>query len=68
LNHSRRAGENAGPATSRIYKQIGVRGLRDGLPVRIVITGTLTALQWIIYDSFKIMVGIPNTGGAAEEK
>jgi solute carrier family 25 phosphate transporter 3 len=63
LNHNREAGENAGPATSRIYKKIGVTGLRNGLHVRIVITGTLTGLQWIIYDSFKIMVGIPNTGG-----
>lgn len=33
--------------------------------------GTLTGLQWMIYDSFKIFMGLPTTGGAppkAEEK
>jgi len=33
--------------------------------------GTLTGLQWMIYDSFKIFMGFPSTGGAAppaEEK
>jgi len=70
LNQNREAGESAGQATSRIYKQIGFKGLWNGLPVRIVMIGTLTGLQWLIYDSFKIMVGLPTTGGAAakEEK
>ena len=27
--------------------------------------GTLTGLQWSIYDSFKIFMGLPTTGGAA---
>jgi solute carrier family 25 phosphate transporter 3 len=27
--------------------------------------GTLTGLQWMIYDSFKIFMGLPTTGGAA---
>ena len=26
--------------------------------------GTLTGLQWMIYDSFKIFMGLPTTGGA----
>ena len=33
--------------------------------------GTLTGLQWIIYDSFKIIIGLPTTGGPqpqAEQK
>lgn len=25
--------------------------------------GTLTGLQWMIYDSFKIFMGLPTTGG-----
>ena len=33
--------------------------------------GTLTGAQWMIYDSFKIFMGLPTTGGGAppaEEK
>ncbi len=25
--------------------------------------GTLTAFQWLIYDSFKVGLGLPTTGG-----
>jgi hypothetical protein len=25
--------------------------------------GTLTAFQWLIYDSFKVALGLPTTGG-----
>lgn len=28
--------------------------------------GTLTGLQWMIYDSFKIFMGLPTTGGGAK--
>jgi len=65
LNANRQPGESFGGATSRIYKQIGFGGLWNGLPVRIVMIGTLTGLQWMIYDSFKIYMGFPTTGGAA---
>jgi solute carrier family 25 phosphate transporter 3 len=68
LNQNREAGESAGQATSRIYKQIGFGGLWNGLAVRIVMIGTLTGLQWLIYDSFKIFVGLPTTGGGSDEK
>ncbi|KAA8892845.1 mitochondrial phosphate carrier protein [Sphaerosporella brunnea] len=68
LNQNREAGESAAQATSRIYKQIGFKGLWNGLPVRIVMIGTLTGLQWLIYDSFKIFVGLPTTGGNGDEK
>jgi len=27
--------------------------------------GTLTGLQWTIYDYFKMFMGLPSTGGAA---
>ncbi|KAK0748261.1 mitochondrial carrier domain-containing protein [Apiosordaria backusii] len=65
LNAYRKAGEGFGAVTSRIYGDIGFRGLWNGLPVRIVMIGTLTGLQWMIYDSFKIFMGLPTTGGAA---
>ena len=49
LNADRRPGESFGTATSRIYRDIGFIGLWNGLPVRIVMIGTLTGLQWMIY-------------------
>jgi solute carrier family 25 phosphate transporter 3 len=52
LNAYRKAGEGFGTVTSRIYKDIGFMGLWNGLPVRIVMIGTLTGLQWMIYVSF----------------
>jgi solute carrier family 25 (mitochondrial phosphate transporter), member 3 len=30
--------------------------------------GTLTGLQWMIYDSFKIFMGLPTTGSGGGEK
>lgn len=48
------AGESGGKAMTRIYGNIGFKGLWNGLPVRIVMIGTLTAFQWLIYDSFKV--------------
>ena len=57
------AGEGAGKAMSRIYSNIGFRGLWNGLSVRIAMIGTLTAFQWLIYDSFKVGMGFPTTGG-----
>ncbi|KAK2758832.1 hypothetical protein FQN54_003524 [Arachnomyces sp. PD_36] len=68
LNANRLPGEAFGTAMSRIYKDIGFRGLWNGLPVRIVMIGTLTGLQWMIYDSFKIFMGLPTTGGPAPSK
>jgi len=63
LNADRKAGESAGAAIGRIYKNIGFKGLWNGLPVRIGMIGTLTAFQWLIYDSFKVYLGLPTTGG-----
>ncbi|KAL9113423.1 MAG: hypothetical protein Q9227_002464 [Pyrenula ochraceoflavens] len=68
LNANRQPGEAFGAAMGRIYKDIGFMGLWNGLPVRIVMIGTLTGLQWMIYDSFKIYMGFPTTGGPEPEK
>jgi solute carrier family 25 phosphate transporter 3 len=51
LNAYREPGEGFGVAMGRIYKDIGFKGLWNGLPVRIVMIGTLTGLQWMIYVS-----------------
>jgi len=63
LNSDRKRGEGAGKAIGRIYSNIGFAGLWNGLPVRIAMIGTLTAFQWLIYDSFKVALGLPTTGG-----
>lgn len=68
LNANRLPGEAFGAATGRIYKEIGFAGLWNGLAVRIVMIGTLTGLQWMIYDSFKIFMGLPTTGGGPAQK
>lgn len=52
LNANRLPGEAFGAVISRIYKEIGFMGLWNGLPVRIVMIGTLTGLQWMIYGKF----------------
>jgi solute carrier family 25 phosphate transporter 3 len=48
---------------SKIYGEIGFKGLWTGLGTRILMVGTLTGLQWWIYDSFKTAVGLQTTGG-----
>lgn len=54
LNANRQVGEAFGAAMSRIYGDIGFRGLWNGLPVRIVMVGTLTGLQWMMYVPYPI--------------
>jgi len=52
-----------GQAVKTIYGQIGFSGLWTGLSTRILMVGTLTGLQWWIYDSFKTLAGLQTTGG-----
>ncbi|KAL2342813.1 hypothetical protein Fmac_004098 [Flemingia macrophylla] len=55
-----------GATVGDAVKKIGVMGLfTRGLPLRIVMIGTLTGAQWGLYDSFKVSVGLPTTGGSA---
>jgi len=46
---------------------IGFKGLWMGFGPRVFMIGTLTGLQWFIYDSFKVYVGFPTTGGVAKK-
>lgn len=62
INNDRKSGESMVGASKRIYQKIGFGGLWNGLMVRIVMIGTLTSFQWLIYDSFKVKVGLPTTG------
>jgi solute carrier family 25 phosphate transporter 3 len=40
-------------------KALGLKGLWGGLGPRIIMIGTLTALQWFIYDSVKVAFRLP---------
>merc|ERR1712096_127933 len=40
-------------------KELGMAGLWKGLGPRIIMIGTLTALQWFIYDSVKVAFRLP---------
>merc|ERR1712025_605505 len=40
-------------------KALGFKGCWAGLGPRIIMIGTLTALQWFIYDGVKVGLGIP---------
>jgi solute carrier family 25 phosphate transporter 3 len=57
-----------GATVSQAVKQMGpVALLTRGLPLRILIIGSLSGAQWVIYDSFKLFVGLPTTGGVDEQ-
>ncbi|KAJ1906082.1 Cu/Pi carrier [Tieghemiomyces parasiticus] len=60
-------GETTGQLSVRIMKDLGMAGVWRGLGARIVMIGTLTALQWFIYDIVKVQAGLPTTG-ATEKK
>jgi len=72
LNKAKTTG-GTGAAVREIYygtptnPGIGFSGLWKGFAPRVVMIGTLTGLQWFIYDSFKVYVGLPTTGGAVKK-
>ncbi|KAI6211591.1 Phosphate carrier protein, mitochondrial [Aphelenchoides besseyi] len=51
--------QDAGASAVDILKKLGPIGVWGGLVPRIVMIGTLTALQWFIYDGVKVALGIP---------
>jgi len=40
-------------------RRVGFAGLWEGLGPRILMIGTLTALQWFIYDTVKVVLALP---------
>lgn len=63
-NVSKGEGEGTLRAIGKILKDLGAKGIWRGLGPRIAMVGTLTALQWFIYDTFKVYVGLPTSGGS----
>lgn len=48
-----------GVTAGQVAKDLGFKGLWKGLVARIIMIGTLTALQWFIYDSVKVALRLP---------
>jgi len=60
--------DNSKKGIVQIGRELGFYYLMTkGLGTRIFMIGTLTALQWWIYDSFKASMGIETTGGGSEK-
>ncbi|XP_074600966.1 solute carrier family 25 member 3-like [Brevipalpus obovatus] len=51
--------QEKGSTAMEAAKKLGMAGLWKGLTPRIIMIGTLTALQWFIYDAVKVVLGIP---------
>jgi len=51
--------QDAGASAIGILKKLGPVGVWGGLVPRIIMIGTLTALQWFIYDSVKVAFNLP---------
>jgi len=46
-----------------VIRNLGLRGLWLGVGPRCLMVGTLSAGMFLIYDSVKVMCGLPTTGG-----
>ncbi|KAJ3145310.1 hypothetical protein HDU89_007167 [Geranomyces variabilis] len=58
--------DNKGKSVAQIARDKGAKRLfTGGLGTRVLMIGTLTGLQWWIYDSVKSAMGMGTTGGAA---
>jgi len=56
--------ENRGKSLGQIASEVGIAKLATkGLATRVLMVGTLTGLQWWIYDTFKSAFGLGTTGG-----
>eukprot|EP01068_Selenidium_serpulae_P008941 Selendium_serpulae@DN5111_c0_g1_i1.p1 len=61
--------ENKGKGFGAIVNEQGLaRMMTKGLGTRILMVGSLTGLQWWIYDTFKTSMGMGTTGGASAPK
>jgi len=55
---------NKGKSVGQIVSETGlVHLMTKGLGTRVLMIGTLTGLQWWIYDSWKTFMGLGTTGG-----
>merc|ERR1712168_59860 len=48
-----------GASAGQVFKDLGWSGCWQGLGARIIMIGTLTGLQWFIYDTVKVILRLP---------
>ncbi|EKX74329.1 mitochondrial phosphate carrier protein, putative [Theileria equi strain WA] len=61
--------ENKGKGFGQMAKEVGAFNLfTRGLGTRVIMIGTLTGLQWWIYDTFKSFMGMGTSGGGSTKK
>ncbi|CEM39465.1 unnamed protein product [Vitrella brassicaformis CCMP3155] len=61
--------EHKGKGLGQIASEVGAWNLcTKGIGTRILMIGTLTGLQWWIYDTFKTAMGMGTTGGGTAKK
>lgn len=61
--------ENRDKNMKTILKEVGTFNLfTKGLCTRVLMIGTLTGLQWWIYDTFKAIMGLGTSGTASAKK
>ncbi|EDL46770.1 mitochondrial carrier protein, putative [Plasmodium vivax] len=61
--------ENKGKKLSVITKEMGMVNLfTKGICTRVLMIGTLTGLQWWIYDTFKAVMGLGTSGSGSSAK
>merc|ERR1711937_985965 len=51
--------KEAGSGVGDAARALGMKGMWAGLGPRIIMIGTLTALQWFIYDGVKVQLRLP---------
>ncbi|UXI22431.1 FERM domain-containing protein 4A-like [Sarcoptes scabiei] len=51
--------QDRGSSAGTVLKNLGFMGVWKGLAPRIIMIGTLTALQWFIYDAVKVWLHLP---------
>jgi solute carrier family 25 phosphate transporter 3 len=61
--------ENRGKSFGQMASEQGIKNLfTRGLGTRIIMIGTLTGLQWWIYDTWKTAMGLGTSGGEGAQK
>lgn len=61
--------ENKGKSFGQMASEQGAKRLfLGGLGTRIIMIGTLTGLQWYIYDLYKTTMGLGTSGGGSVAK
>ncbi|CAH1637139.1 unnamed protein product [Spodoptera littoralis] len=51
--------KDPGSSVGSIIRDVGFMGIWRGLVARIIMIGTLTGLQWFVYDAFKVYTKMP---------